>query len=288
MSISGAARIAGVMGWPVAHSRSPVLHGHWLRQYGIDGAYIPMAVRPDSLESALRALPALGFAGCNLTLPHKEAALAIVDRIDAVAARIGAINTVIVNADGRLEGRNTDGFGFIENLRAAVDGFDPAAGVAVVLGAGGASRAVVASLIDHGAPAIRLVNRSRERAEGLVQALTVQGRSSVIDLVDWSERAAALAGATLLVNTTSLGMGDGPALDLPLDALPTTALVNDIVYVPLETRLLTAAMLRGNPTVDGLGMLLHQARPGFAAWFGILPSVTTELRAVVEASLPSR
>jgi shikimate dehydrogenase len=287
MCPTGAARVAGVMGWPVAHSRSPMLHGHWLQRYGIDGAYVPMAVHPDHLERALRALPALGFAGCNLTIPHKEAALALVDRVDPTASRIGAVNTIIVDRDGALEGRNTDGFGFLENLRSAVAGFDIAAGVAVVLGAGGAARAVVAALIDEGVPEIRLVNRSRGRAEALAQAVAVADAPAVVQLVDWDERAAALAGAELLVNSTSLGMHGAPPLDLPLDALPTTALVNDIVYVPLETPLLHAAARRGNPVVDGLGMLLHQARPGFAAWFGVAPSVTPELRAVLEATLAS-
>jgi shikimate dehydrogenase len=285
MIITGTANIAGVMGWPVAHSRSPMLHGHWLQRYGIDGAYVPMAVAPDRLETALRALSALGFAGCNLTIPHKETALAIVDRVDPAATRIGAVNTVIVAADGALEGRNTDGFGFTENLRHAVDGFDITAGTSVVLGAGGAARAIVAALIDEGAPEIRLVNRSRDRAAALAEALKVDGAPSVIKLVDWEERDDALAGAALLVNTTSLGMKDAPPLDLSLHALPTTALVNDIVYVPLTTPLLQAAALRDNPVVDGLGMLLHQARPGFAAWFGVAPTVTPDLRAAIEATL---
>lgn len=274
---------AGVMGWPLAHSRSPVLHGFWLKQYGIDGTYELLPVAPDALETALRALPMRGFAGCNLTLPHKEHALTIVDEVEVTAARIGAVNTVIVKPDGRLEGRNTDAFGFIENLRAALPGWRADAGPAVMLGAGGAARAIVAALLDQGAPEIRLVNRSEARAEALAAALGGTTR-----VVPWSGRQAALGGAALLVNATSLGMSGQPPLDLALDALPVTAAVNDIVYVPLETPLLAAARRRGHPVVDGLGMLLHQARPGFAAWFGVMPEVTPALRQAVLATLVER
>ncbi len=277
--ISGAARLAGVMGWPVAHSRSPLLHGFWLDQYRIDGAYVPMAVRPEDLATALHALPRLGFAGCNLTLPHKEQALDLVDRLDPIARRIGAVNTIVV-IDGKLEGRNTDAFGFIENLRTALPGWNAAAGPAVVLGAGGAARAVLVGLLDQGAPEIRLVNRGRERAESLARSL-----GGAIRVVDWRERADALDGAALLVNTTSLGMSGQPPLELALDALPGTALVHDIVYAPLETPLLAAARRRGNAAVDGLGMLLHQARPGFLAWFGTMPEVSPALRAAVTETL---
>ncbi len=274
---------AGVMGWPVENSRSPVVHGHWLKQYGIDGDYRLLPVPPPELEKALRALPRQGFAGCNLTIPHKEAALAIVDRIDAAARRIGAVNTVVVMPDGALEGRNTDAFGFIESLHRAVPKAQFSAGPAVVLGAGGASRAVVAALIDQSVPEIRLINRNRERAEALAAAL-----GGPIRVLDWWERSAALAGAALLVNTTKLGMAGQPELDLTLDDLPKSAIVNDIVYVPLETPLLAAGRDRGNVVIDGLGMLLHQARAGFAAWFGVMPEVTPALRAAVVASLASR
>ena len=279
MILSGKARVAGVLGWPVGHSKSPRLHGHWLERYKIDGAYVPLAVRPEHFVQALRALPLLGFAGANVTLPHKEAALAGVDRADPLARRIGAVNTVVVAADGTLEGSNTDGFGFIENLRDGAPGFDAAAGPAAVLGAGGAARAVIAALIDAGAPEIRVVNRSPERAERLIEALGGPCR-----LVGWSDRAAALDGVALLVNATALGMTGQPALDIALDRLPPAALVNDIVYAPLETALLRAARARGNPTVDGLGMLLHQARPGFRAWFGVDPEVTPALRESVLAA----
>jgi len=276
MTISGKARLAGVMGWPVGHSRSPRLHGFWLRHHGIDGAYVPLAVRPDDIGAALRALPILGFAGCNVTLPYKEAALATVDRATPLARRIGAVNTIIVEADGSLSGDNTDAFGFAENLRAGCPTWTAAAGPAVVLGAGGASRAVVAALLDAGAPVVRLANRSRDRAESL--AAELGGR---IEVSEWEARSAMLEGAATLVNTTTLGMAGAPALSLSLDALPAAALVTDIVYTPLETALLALARRRGNPVVDGLGMLLHQARPGFAAWFGVMPEVSGELRRFV-------
>jgi shikimate dehydrogenase len=276
MILTGKARVAGVLGWPVGHSKSPRLHGHWLERYRIDGAYIPLPVAPEHFVAALRALARLGFAGANVTLPHKEAALAAVDRADALARRIGAVNTVVVAPDGTLDGSNTDGF--IENLRQNASGFDASFGPAVVLGAGGAARAVVAALADAGAPEIRVVNRSALRAERLIEALGGPCR-----LVPWAERAAALDGAALLVNATTLGMTGQAALDLPLDRLPTGAVVNDIVYVPLETALLAAARRRGNKTVDGIGMLLHQARPGFRAWFGVDPEVTPALRGFVLA-----
>jgi shikimate dehydrogenase len=271
---------AGVMGWPVEHSRSPALHGFWLEHYHIDGQYVLLSVPPERLEAALRALPTDGFAGCNLTLPHKERALRLVDRADATARRIGAVNTVVVAADGTLEGRNTDAFGFHENLVTTVPEWRAATGPAVVLGAGGAARAVVASLLDQGATEIRLLNRHRERAEALATAL---GGSATV--LDWEERAAALDGAALLVNATSLGQAGQPPLALALDALPKGAVVNDIVYVPLETPLLAAARARGNSVVDGLGMLLHQARPAFAAWFGTMPDVSPELRQRIMAGL---
>lgn len=274
---------AGVMAWPVAHSRSPAVHGFWLRHYGLAGEYVLLPVAPERLDAALRALPGDGFAGCNLTLPHKERALGIVDRADATALRIGAVNTVIVAKDGALEGRNTDAFGFHANLAAGLPGWRAAAGPAVVLGAGGAARAVVAALIDQGAPEIRLANRHRARAAALAEAL-----GGPVTVVDWEQREAALEDAALLVNATSLGQSGQPPLLLALERLPPTAVVNDIVYVPLETPLLAAARARGNPAVDGLGMLLHQARPAFAAWFGVMPEVTPELRRHVLASVAAR
>ncbi len=280
MMLSGAAKLAGVMGWPVAHSRSPRLHGFWLARYGIDGAYLPLPVRPENLEAALRSLPVLGFAGCNLTIPHKEAALALVDRLDPLAKRIGAINTVVVAPTGELTGSNTDVFGFRENLLSAAKTWRANAGPAVVIGAGGAARAALAVLAEGGAPEIRLVNRSRDRAEALAR---VFGPS--VTVIDWEKRAAALDGASLLVNSTSLGMAGQPPLDLALDDLPREAIVTDMVYVPLETPLLREARRRGNLAVDGLGMLLHQGRPGFAAWFGVDPEVTATQREAVLATM---
>ena len=272
--------LAGVMGWPIMHSRSPKLHGYWLDHYGLAGAYVPLAIKAEGLEAALRALPALGFAGCNLTIPHKEAALRIVDEASPLARRIGAVNCIVVRADGSLEGRNYDAFGFTESVRDRAPDLRFDASPAVVIGAGGASRAILAGLMDEGVPEIRLINRSPARAQALAAEF-----GGPVRAVPWEARAQALEGAAILVNTTSQGMVGEPPLDLALDALPVSALVVDIVYVPLETPLLAAARARGNRVVDGLGMLLHQARPAFEAWFGIDPKVTPELRALIEATL---
>ena len=272
--------LAGVMGWPIKHSRSPRVHGYWLSHYGLAGAYVPLAIKAEGLEAALRALPALGFSGCNLTIPHKEAALRIVDEASPLARRIGAVNCIVVREDGSLEGRNYDAFGFTASLRERAPELRFAAGPAVVIGAGGASRAILAGLMDEGVPEIRLINRSPARALALAAEF-----GGPIRAVPWEERAQALEGAAILVNTTSQGMVGEAPLDLPLDALPVSALVVDIVYVPLETPLLASARARGNRTVDGLGMLLHQARPAFEAWFGIDPVVTLELREMIEATL---
>ena len=278
--LTGGTRLAGIMGWPVAHSLSPRLHGHWLRRYGIDGAYVPLPVLPERLEQALRALPALGFAGTNLTIPHKGPAASLVDHLSPAAERIGAVNTVVVEPHGTLSGDNTDGFGFIASLSESGVGWRAEAGPAVLLGAGGAARAVAVALLDAGAPEVRLLNRTPDRARALAGAL-----GGPIHAVEWADRAAALDGAALLVNTTSLGMQGQPPLVLALDALPRTALVTDVVYTPLITALLAVARARGNPVVDGLGMLLHQARPGFRAWFGVDPVVDDDLRAAVLAGL---
>lgn len=277
MTMTAAARIAGVMGWPISHSRSPQLHGHWIRRYGIDGAYLPLAVPPDRLEAALRGLPALGFRGCNVTIPHKTAAAGLVDSVDAFARRVGAVNTVTVSPDGALAGSNTDGFGFLENLRQGAPGWRASAGPALVIGAGGAARAVVAALLDDGVDRVRLANRTAEKARDLAASLD----RNRIEPVPWDERTDAMAGAALLVNTTSLGMNGQPPLDLPLNGLPADAVVTDLVYTPLNTPLLAAAAAQGNPIVDGVGMLLHQARPGFAAWFDVDPMVDSALRQAV-------
>lgn len=283
MKITATTRLAGIMGWPVAHSRSPLLHGFWLEEARVDGAYVPLPVRPQHIAEALHALPVLGFRGCNLTIPHKQLALSVVDRIEPLARRIGAVNTIIVAPDGKLEARNTDAFGFRENLRESVPAWDPACGPAVVLGAGGSARAVVAALTDVGVAEIRVVNRTLSRAEALARDLAV--RATRISVHSWSEASTAQRDAGLLVNTTSLGMTGEPPLVLDLSALPLSAPVVDIVYVPLETGLLAAARQRGHAVVDGLGMLLHQGRPGFEAWFGAPARVTRELRAAIVASL---
>jgi shikimate dehydrogenase len=285
MKITGTTPLAGIMGWPVAHSRSPLLHGFWLDETGLDGAYLPLPVRPDKIEEALRALSILGFRGCNLTIPHKQTALSIVDRVEPLARRIGAVNTIVVAPDGSLEASNTDVFGFRENLREAVPGWRPASGPAVVLGAGGSARAVVAALADAGVAEIRLVNRTLSRAEAVAADLSTP--TTAVTVHSWEEAREVQRDAGLLVNTTSLGMSGQPALALDLSRLPRTAPVVDIVYVPLETDLLAAARRRGHPVVDGLGMLLHQGRPGFEAWFGAPVRVTPKLRAAMEATLAS-
>ena len=272
-------RLAGVMGWPVAHSRSPILHNHWIAEHGLRGAYVLLPVQPEKIEQALRALPILGFAGCNLTIPHKVAAMAIVDHLEPLAQRIGAANTIVVGADGSLTGRNTDAFGFIQSLLDAQPTWRADAGAACVVGAGGAARAVIAGLLDEGATEVRLTNRSDAKAVDMAQEF-----GPLVHAVPWAERHAALEGVALLVNTTNQGMHGQAALDLQLEALPATALVSDIVYVPLETPLLLEAKARGNATVNGLGMLLNQARPAFAAWFGPLPAISPVLMDQVLAS----
>jgi shikimate dehydrogenase len=274
--------LAGVMGYPVMHSRSPKLHNYWFEQHKLLGTYVPLAIQPEGLLAALRALPALGFAGCNITVPHKIAAMAAMATIDPMAVRIGAINCVTVQKDGSLHGTNNDGFGYLESIRERFADWRADAGPIVVLGAGGGARAVVAALADAGAPEIRLINRSRDKAEGIARDY-----GSPVAAHDWDRRADALEGAAMLVNTTSLGMHGQPPLEIALDRLPTQAVVSDIVYIPKETDLLAAARKRGNRTVNGLGMLLNQARPAFQSWFGILPEVTPELRAMIEASIPS-
>jgi len=273
-------KLAGVMGWPIAHSRSPRLHGHWLQRYGIAGAYLPLLVAPDDLARAFDGLRAMNFRGCNVTLPLKEKALLLVDRADPLARRIGAVNTVVMQDNGELHGSNTDAFGFVENLKASAPDWRADAGPAVVLGAGGAARAVLAALVDQGAREIRLFNRNRERAQALKDAL-----GGPIEVGAWNERSDGLAGAALLVNTTSLGMAGHEELEIDLGPLPATALVSDLVYAPLMTKLLQHARTRGNRVVDGLGMLLHQARPGFEAWFGVKPHVDEQLRRHVAADL---
>ncbi len=271
--------LAGVIGSPVAHSRSPALHGHWLRTYGIAGYYIPMDVAYADLRRALEVLPALGFVGVNVTIPHKETVLAMADLVSDRAALIGAANTLIFRADGKIHADNTDGYGFVENLRQNAPGWSAKAGPAAVLGAGGAARAVLASLVELGAPEVRVANRTRARAE----ALRADFGNRVV-VWDWVQAGTMLEDAATVVNTTALGMTGKPELRVPLDALSPSAVVADLVYAPLRTRFLEAAAAIGCVTVDGLGMLLHQAVPGFERWFGRRPVVDEATRAAVLAA----
>lgn len=268
--------VAGVIGSPIAHSKSPRLHGHWLKKLGLPGHYIPMDVAPENFEEVLRALPKAGFVGVNVTVPHKETALKLADVVTDRATLIGAANTLIFLEDGRIHADNTDGYGFIENLRQNAPEWDAKAGPAAVLGAGGASRAILASLLDAGAPEILLSNRTRPRAEALQSDF-----GSKIKVIDWVQAGNMLEEAATVVNTTSLGMMGHPELRVPLDGLQKGALVTDLVYNPLQTRLLREAEDMGCVTVDGLGMLIHQAVPGFERWFGQRPEVDADIRAVL-------
>lgn len=279
MILTARAKVAGIIGWPVSHSRSPQLHGYWLEKYGIDGTYIPLPVAPTNIETALRGLVALGLRGANVTVPHKEAVLRACDEVDPLARRIGAVNTLQVGADGSLLGTNTDAFGFIQNL-GMHSGWQAPDGPAVVLGAGGAARAACVALVDAGVEIVNIVNRTEERAAKLANEISPYCRA-----VGWENREDVLDKAALLVNTTKLGMTGQPELEIRLDALPTTATVYDIVYTPLETALLAQARARGNRTVDGLGMLLFQAQPGFQAWFGVCPEVDNNLRNFILADV---
>ena len=284
---AGGRPFAAIVGWPVENSRSPALHGFWLKQHGIDGHYGRLPVEPKraALEELIAFLKRTPKArGCNLTLPHKIDIMPLLDRIDPLARHIGAVNTVIKLPDGTLEGRNSDGFGFLEALKQGAPGWRAAAGPVVVLGAGGAARAVVATLVGAGVPELRLINRTQTSAIDLGVAFTPNdGRRIAIER--WDERDDALEGATLLVNTTSLGMKGQPPLEIDIARLPANAVVDDIVYVPLETRLLAAARARGQRCIDGLDMLLHQGRLGFEAWFGQKVAVSAEQRRAVAADL---
>lgn len=271
--------LAGVIGTSIQHSRSPVIHNFWLAEHGLPGRYVLCKVAPERLPAALRGLAALGFRGCNVTTPHKQAVLPLVDRVDPTAARIGAVNTIVVEPDGSLRGFNNDGNGFVQSLRDEKPGWRPDDGPIAIVGAGGAARAVLVALVEQGAREIRLINRTAQKAAELAAEIGGPIRS-----VRWEERADALAGVATLVNATDQGMPGKPALDLPLDALPRDALVGDLIYVPRETPLLAAARARGHRTVNGLGMLLNQARPAFEAWFGVLPSITPGLKHAIEAT----
>jgi shikimate dehydrogenase len=266
--------LAGVIGSPIAHSKSPQLHGHWLRTYGIAGHYIPMDVAVEDLERVIRTLPQAGFVGVNVTIPHKEAVLEIADLVTDRATLIGAANTLIFRQDGKIHADNTDGYGFMENLKAGAPEWNPRQGPAAVLGAGGAARAVVSALLDAGVPEIRITNRTRVRSDRIRTDF-----GSRVRVFDWVQAGNMIEGANLLVNTTSLGMIGKAELRVPIDALAPGTLVTDLVYAPLKTDLLQRAEALGCPTVDGLGMLLHQAVPGFERWFGKRPAVDRETRA---------
>jgi shikimate dehydrogenase len=270
---------ACVIGWPISHSRSPLIHGYWLKRYGIDGSYGIEAVKPENVASFLRDLGDGRYVGCNVTIPHKEAAFAAVRAADAATQRLGAVNTVF-RRDGAILGTNTDGEGFVASVTAHIPAWNAAGKRAVVLGAGGAARAIVGALVDSGIESVTIVNRSEERARLLCQLF-----GGPLRACGWSGVETALQDVDILINTTSLGMKWQPPLDISLDALPRTAVVADIVYVPLETELIRTARVRGNPAVPGLGMLLNQAVRGFELWFGVRPEVTSELHDLITADI---
>ena len=275
--------LAAVMGWPVMHSRSPLMHNYWFNQQALAGTYVPLAIEPGGLATALRALQPLGFAGCNLTIPHKLEAMTIVDEVDQVANNIGAINCVVVRNDGSLFGTNNDWLGFINNVKQEQPGWRADAGPAAIIGGGGGARAICYGLMHEGAKEIRLVNRNQARAQAIAEEF-----GGPIQVLPWEARHEALDGVAMVANTTSQGMVGQPALDLSLDRLPKTALATDIIYTPLESPFLVAARARGNATVNGLGMLLHQGLPAWKMWFGIEPVVTPELRKLMERSITGK
>ncbi len=271
--------IAGLLGWPVAHSRSPTIHNYWLNEHGLSGRYVLFAVPPEKLSIALPGLAALGLRGCNVTTPHKQAVMPMIQSVDPLARRIGAVNTIVVDKDGALKGFNNDGNGFIQSIRDARPTWRPDSGPIVVLGAGGAARAVVASLADQGAREIRIVNRTAERAQAIASEY-----GPPVTAYAWDQRGEILADIALLANCTNQGMAGKPALEISLDRLAPGAIVGDLIYTPPETPLLAAARARGNLTVNGLGLLLNQARPAFQAWFGVLPEITPGLLQAVAAT----
>lgn len=268
--------LAGVIGFPIGHSKSPILHGYWLRELGIQGYYVPLSMSQAEFVGGLRSLAKLGFKGVNITRPHKISALGLADSVTDRAALIGAANTLTFKDNGTISADNTDGYGFIQNLRQNAPGWEARSGPALVLGAGGAARAVVSALLSEGVTELRLSNRTRGRADMLADQFGAK-----VEVVDWNRASDAMDGAATIVNTTSLGMVGQPELPVVLDAAPLTSVVTDIVYAPLVTKFLAAAQERGLQTVDGLGMLLHQGVPGFENWFGQRPEVTAGLRDAV-------
>jgi shikimate dehydrogenase len=271
--------LAGIIGMPVAHSRSPTIHNFWLNAHGIRGAYVPLAVVPERLNDALPGLVALGFRGCNVTMPHKQTAMPLLHRVNETARRIGAVNTIVVEQDGTLSGFNNDGNGFVQSLRDAKPDWRADEGPILLLGAGAASRAVVVALLENGARQILIANRTAEKAQAVAAEF-----GPIVNAIEWVDRNAAVAGTALLVNCTDRGMIGKPALDVDLARLAPTTLVADLIYTPLETPFLGEARLRGCTTVNGLGLLLNQARLAFKAWFGVLPDVTPELLKAIEAT----
>ena len=272
--------MAGVMGWPVMHSRSPMMHNYWMKQQGIKGTYVFLGIKPEGLESALRALHPLGFSGCNLTIPHKLDAMTMVDEVDDTARKIGAISCVIVGEDGTLSGTNNDWLGFLGNLKHQQPGWRADSGPCTVIGAGGGGRAVVYGLLEEGAKEVRLVNRTQHNAERIAEDF-----NGPISVYPWKERNSLLEGATTVVNVTNQGMVGEAPLDITLEKLAPDALAADIIYTPLESPFLAAAGKRQNRTVNGLGMLLHQGPPAWKRWFKIEPTVTDELRGMMEQSI---
>jgi len=268
--------LAGVLGNPIAQSKSPRLHSHWLQKYGLQGHYVPLHVTNENLETVVRAMPKMGFVGANVTLPHKIALLKFADHISDRATLIGAANTLTFTEDGRILADNTDGYGFMANIRQNAPDWDPRTGPAVILGAGGAARAIIVALADAGVPEILLTNRTRAKSDALRAEFGAR-----IKVVDWVQAGQILDQATTLINTTSLGMTGNAELTVPLDGLRKGTLVTDIVYSPLRTKLLDDAEALGCQIVDGLGMLLHQGVPGFERWFGVRPVVDDETRRVV-------
>jgi shikimate dehydrogenase len=276
--------LAGVMGWPIAQSRSPILHNYWIEKYKLNGRYVPLAVKPERLTDAIRGLPALGFRGCNLTMPHKQYAMTMLDNLTDTAKRIGAVNCIVVSDEGKMWGTNHDGTGYVLSVQEAAPDWNPGGGPIAILGAGGAARAVVVALLECGATEIRLINRTFEKAQMLAKDL---GPSNIKPLA-WEKRNDAIADVALLINTTDQGMVGKPPLDISLDKLSKHTLVSDLIYVPPETPFLTEAKARGNVTINGLGMLLHQARPAFQSWFGVMPEITPDLRATIMATFDSK
>ena len=272
--------MAGVMGWPVMHSRSPMMHNYWMKQQGMKGTYVFLGIKPEGLESALRALHPLGFSGCNLTIPHKLDAMTMVDEVDDTARKIGAISCVIVREDGTLSGTNNDWLGFLGNLKHQQPDWRADSGPCTVIGAGGGGRAVVYGLLEEGAKEVRLVNRTQHNAERIAEDF-----NGPISVYPWKERNSLLEGAATVINVTNQGMVGEASLDITLEKLAPDALAADIIYTPLESPFLTAAAKRQNKTVNGLGMLLHQGPPAWKRWFGIEPTVTNELRGMMEQSI---